>query len=323
MKSHPVEILNAVFTPMFEDESVNYERIPELFQHCIQTGSNGVFINGTTGECMSLSIQERQKLVEAWVEYRNQTERPDFKIVVHVGSCNLLETAQMAEHAQASGVDGISMVPTFYFRPQTLEDLVKQCEYVAAAAADTPFYYYNIPSLTGVDFPLIDFLELASKRIPNFAGLKNSFTNVVDYQHCLHYAKEKYSLYWGTDEVFMMLYTAGNRRYVGSTYNYMASIYHKMLDAYHRADFKTVTSLEGEADAIYRVLLRHNGISAGKEIMRFIGVDCGPVRRPLKGFTKSESDTLLSSLKETTFFQHAPEKKVAANYSNTPVMNKR
>lgn len=313
MKALHVEILNAVFTPMFADGSINYSRIPALFENCVDSGAKGIFLNGTTGECMSLSVSERLQLVEKWVEYRRDIERPDFKIFVHVGSCNLYETVQMAEHAQMHGVDGIAMVAPFYFRPKTLEDLVEQCEYVAAAAPETPFYYYNIPSLTGVDFPLIGFLEMASNRIPNFAGLKNSSTDIVDYQHCIHFAKENYALYWGTDEAFMMLYAAGNRHYVGSTYNYMSSIYQEMLKAHHAGDFKTVVELEGKADAIYKILLQYNGISAGKEIMRFIGVDCGPVRKPLKGFTRPDRELFLQELKRTTFFHHIPKKNTAVS----------
>lgn len=304
MNLQSVEILNAVFTPMFGDGIINYNRIPDLFQHCINTGADGIFLNGTTGECMSLSVDERLKLVETWTAHRKKINRPDFKIFVHVGSCNLYETAHMAEHAQAHGVDGIAMVATFYFRPKTLEDLVEQCEYVAAAAPNTPFYYYNIPFLTGVNFPLLSFLEMASRRIPNFAGLKNSFTDIVEYQHCIHFAKENYSLYWGTDEAFMMLYAAGNRQYVGSTYNYMGDIYRRMLKAHRDGDSKMVVTLEGEADAVYKIIGQHNAISAGKEIMRFLGVDCGVVRKPLKPFTKAESETLLQNLKATTFFNY-------------------
>ena len=103
MSSSNVEILNATFTPMHEDGAINYDRVPDLFQHCISTGANGIFLNGTTGECMSLSFAERLKLVEAWTEHRKAINRPDFKIFVHVGSCNLYETACMAEHAQSHG----------------------------------------------------------------------------------------------------------------------------------------------------------------------------------------------------------------------------
>lgn len=313
MKSQQIEILNAVFTPMFADGSINYSQVPELFEHCLQTGAQGIFLNGTTGECMSLSVQERQQLVETWIEYRKQVNRPDFKIFVHVGSCNLYETAQMAEHAQSQQVNGIAMVPTFYFRPKTLNELIEQCEFVAAAASQTPFYYYNIPSLTGVDFPMIKFLEMAIQRIPNFAGLKNSFSNVVDYQHCIHYAQDNYAMYWGSDEAFMMLYTAGNRHYVGSTYNYMSNVYNKMLKAFHAGDFENLIALEKEADDIYKVILQYHGVSSGKEIMRLIGVDCGPVRKPLNAFNQAESETLLRKLKETTFFRHSITKNTAVS----------
>lgn len=311
MKSPHVEILNAVFTPMFADGAIDYSKIPALFEHCINTGAQGIFLNGSTGECMSLSLQERLQLTEAWISQRKQTDHLNFKIFVHVGSCNLNEAAQMASHAEEQGVDGIAMVSTFYFRPKTLEDLVEQCQYVASAAPNTSFYYYNIPALTDVDFPISSFLEMASSRIPNFAGLKNSSNDVVEYQHCLHSAKENHSLYWGSDEAFMMLYAAGNRHYVGSTYNYMNGLYQKMLNAHIQRDKATTSTLEKEADAIYQIMAPYNGISVGKEIMRYIGIDCGPVRRPLKALTKADSEVLFQKLKKTALLQYATNNKSA------------
>lgn len=300
MLRYNVQILPAVFTPMFDDGSVHYARVDSLYQHCIESGFTGIFLNGTTGECMSLSTEERKKLVEAWVACRKKHDNPEFKVFVHVGASNLYEVAEMAEHAQAQGADGIAMVPTFYFRPKTLSELIEQCKYVAAAAPDVPYYYYNIPSMTGVNFPLTAFLEKAIREIPTFAGLKNSFNDLVDYQQCLHAAKDNYALYWGTDEVFMMVYVAGNRNYVGSTYNYMGGIYLKMLEAFHSGNFERLATLEGEATDIYRVLGDYNSLIAGKEIMGHIGVDCGPVRRPLKNLKASDSATLLDRIQKTT-----------------------
>ncbi|MEO5600527.1 MAG: dihydrodipicolinate synthase family protein [Cyclobacteriaceae bacterium] len=305
MSVYNVQILPAVFTPMFDDGSINYSRIEDIFKRCVQSKLNGIFLNGTTGECMSLNVAERQKLVELWMACRKKNNHPDFKIVVHIGSANLYEAAQMAEHAQVEGADGIAMVPTFYFRPKTLEDLIDQCKFVAGAAPQVPFYYYNIPSLTGVNFPLISFLEKAVKQIPSFAGLKNSFNDLVDYQQCLHFSKDDYDMYWGTDEVFMMVYAAGNRHYVGSTYNYMSGIYFKMLDAFHAANFEKLITLEGEANAIYTILNDYNALIAGKEVMRHIGIDCGPVRKPLKNLNAKDNTSLLSRLQNTSFFDFA------------------
>lgn len=309
MLRYNVQVLPAVFTPMFDDGSVHYARVDVLYQRCIESGFKGIFLNGTTGECMSLSTEERKRLVEAWVLCRKKHNNPDFKIFVHIGSSNLYEATEMAEHAQAQGADGIAMVPTFYFRPKNLSELLDQCKYVASAAPEVPYYYYNIPSMTGVNFPLTSFMEHAIREIPTFAGLKNSFNDLVDYQQCLHSAGDKYAMYWGTDEVFMMVYAAGNRHYVGSTYNYMGDIYVKMLEAYHAGNFERLSTLEAEATGIYRILNDYNSLIAGKEIMRHIGVDCGPVRRPLRNLRPSDSAALLDRIQKTTLFDFALKEK--------------
>lgn len=310
MSVYNVQILPAVFTPMYDDGSLNYTRTEALYQRCFQCGFKGIFLNGTTGECMSLSIDERQKLVEAWMDCRKKNNDPAFKIFVHVGSNNLYEAAHMAEHAQAQGADGIAMVPTFYFRPKTLEDLIDQCKFVAGAAPEVPFYYYNIPSLTGVNFPLISFIEAAATQIPSFSGLKNSYHDLVDYQQCIHFAKDNYALYWGTDELFMEVYAAGNRHYVGSTYNFMGGLYLKMLDAYHSCNFEKLATLQKDANGIFKILNHYNSLIAGKEVMRHIGIDCGPVRKPLKNLNAVERTSLFSSLQKTAFFDFALAKKV-------------
>jgi N-acetylneuraminate lyase len=303
MSRNNVHILPAVFTPMYDDGSICYPRVESLYQRCVSSGFKGIFLNGTTGECMSLSAEERKKIVEAWMACRKKHDRADFKVFVHIGSSNLREAAEMAEHAQAQAADAIAMVPTFYFRPKTLADLVDQCKYVASAAPEVPFYYYNIPSMTRVNFPLISFMEAAIREIPTFSGLKNSFNDLIDYQRCIHYAKDDYSMYWGTDEVFMMVYAAGNRHYVGSTYNFMGELYFRMLDAYYSGNFEKLTTLGAEATNIYNILNDHNSLVAGKEIMRYVGVDCGPVRKPLKNLKPAESIALLDRLKKTSFFE--------------------
>jgi len=303
MLRYNVQILPAVFTPMFDDGSINHAKVAALYQHCVESGFRGIFLNGTTGECMSLSTQERKALVESWTSARDKARNKEFKIFVHVGCANLYEAAEMAEHAQAHGANGIAMVPTFYFRPKNINDLIEQCKYVASAAPEVPFYYYNIPSLTGVNFPLTSLMEHAIREIPTFSGLKNSFNDLVDYQQCLHSSKGAYPLYWGTDEVFMMVYAAGNRNYVGSTYNFMGDIYEKMLDCYHAGNFEKLTTIQAEATAIYTILGEYNSLIAGKEIMRHIGLDCGPVRRPLRNLKSSERTSLVEKLQKTTFFE--------------------
>src|SRR5690606_27020572 len=107
MLRYNVQILPAVFTPMFDDGSVHYARVDALYQRCIESGFKGIFLNGTTGECMSLSMTERKKILETWVQTKKKNNNDSFKIFAHVGSSNLMEASEMAEHAQSQGVDGI------------------------------------------------------------------------------------------------------------------------------------------------------------------------------------------------------------------------
>lgn len=310
MSRYNVQILPAVYTPMHDDGSINYASIDALYQHSVKSGFNGIFLNGTTGECISLSKDERQQILDAWITQRKNDTNKQLSIFAHVGSGNLYEAAELAEHAQSKDVEGIAMVPTFYFRPTSLDDLIDQCRYIASAASQTPFYFYNIPGLTGVNFPLPRFVEAAAKEIPTFAGLKNSFNNLIDYQQCLQLENNSHTMYWGTDELFMMVYAAGNRHYVGSTYNYMGSAYFQMLDAYHEGNMEKMLRLQTETMRIYKILNEYNSLIAGKAIMRHIGIDCGPVRRPLRRLSDQAESTLLEHLRQTMLFDFADHEAV-------------
>ena len=304
MFSTDVEILIAPFTPMHGDESIHYQLIESLFDYYTTLGVKGVFINGTTGECMSLSTEERMLILEEWVKAKNQQLKNPFDLFAHVGSCNLKESVRMAEHAESLGINGVAMVSPFYFKPGSVRELVSQCAFVASAAPKTPFYYYNIPYYTGVQFPLLEFCKLAYKKIPNFAGIKSSHNNTTEYLQCMLFAKNKFTMYWGIDENFINLYAAGNISFIGSTYNYMLPIYQKMVEAFKQKKQKKFFWMQKTAFKIYDVLSKYEGIPAGKEMMSFIGLDCGPVRLPLKKIDLSEKENILKALTKSGYFNH-------------------
>ena len=94
------------------------------------------------------------------------------------------------------------MAPSF-FRPSTVEQLVDFCAQIAEAAPGLPFYYYHFPAMTGVDFPMIDFLKGASRRIPNLKGIKFTHENLMDYNRCLHFEKDRFQILFGRDEMLL------------------------------------------------------------------------------------------------------------------------
>ena len=109
----------------------------------------------------------------------------------------------------------------------------------------------------------------------------------------------------------MMVYAGGNRHYVGSTYNFMSNLYLRMLDAYYACNFEKLTTLEAEATSIYQVLNDYHSLVAGKEIMKQLGIDCGPVRKPLRNLTSEQKKEMVERLRKTTLFELSNKEKKA------------
>ena len=144
------------------------------------------------------------------------------KVVVHVGSNCLADARALAAQGNELGVAAVAMLAPSYFKPKTVESLVECCAHVAAAAPGTPFYFYDIPSMTGVSFPMVDFLELAADRIPTLAGLKFTNPDLTTFQRILRVRGGRFDVLWGTDEYLLAALTLGGRGAVGSTYNLAA-----------------------------------------------------------------------------------------------------
>ena len=149
-------IIAATYAPMHTNGLLNTDVIVEYGRYLMSNGVSGAFVNGSTGDFVSLSTSERMKLIEAWTALREQ----GFYVINHVGHTNLREAQELALHS-ADMVDATAALPPFYFRPKTVDELVHYCAEIASAAPDIPFYYYHIPVLTRVNLPMLAFLDTA------------------------------------------------------------------------------------------------------------------------------------------------------------------
>ena len=139
----------------------------------------------------------------------------------------------------AAGTLGLSAISTLapsYFKPRTLADLIDWCAAIAAEAPALPFYYYDIPSMTGVSFPIELFLVEAPARIPTLAGVKFTNPDLVSYRRSLDAAAGRFDLPWGMDEALLAALATGARGGVGSTYNLAHPLYVGLRDAFGRGD---------------------------------------------------------------------------------------
>jgi N-acetylneuraminate lyase len=158
-------IVAATHTPFTSDGALNLAAIDRQAEHFLQQHVETVFVGGTTGESHSLSLDERLALAQRWSDACRGT---NLKLVVHVGSNCLADTRTLAAQADKLRATAISALSPSYFKPKTLSVLLDCCVEVARAAPSTPFYFYDIPSMTGVQFSMPDFVAQASDRIPTF-----------------------------------------------------------------------------------------------------------------------------------------------------------
>lgn len=294
-------LIAASFTPMKIDRSINLALIPELYESFKQNNIGGVFINGSTSEGLSLTTKERMKVTEAW----SNAISDDFKLLVHVGHAALQDARVLAEHAAlCSSVSGISTVGPFYQKPNSVSELVDFCKEIAKSASEIPFYYYHIPEITGVDFPMIDFLKRASDEIPTLAGIKFSNHDFIDYSQCRQYANEHYDLMFGTDELLSCGLMLGAKGFIGSTYNLFPHLYHQIIDAFEQNDIGQVQQLQRKSMEYVRIIGHYGFGGAAKGVMKLLDLDCGPARLPFQTINKKQLNQLENELTNKGFFEY-------------------
>lgn len=270
-------LVAATHTPFHSDGSLNLSTVERQADHLMNAGINTVFISGTTGESHSLSLSERRALTQRWMDVTSTSE---LRVVVHVGGNCLADVCDLAAQAQSCGAAGISALSTSYFKPRSVPDLVSCCAQIAGAAPDLPFYYYDIPSFTGVNQSMPDFLHQASERIPNLTGIKFTNPDGMMFQQCLYHDSGRYDILWGTDECLLAGLALGARGAVGSTYNFAAPLYNRLIAAFTAGDLKLARLEQKRSVEMIARIASIGYMVAAKAVMKMLGVDVGPARLP-------------------------------------------
>ena len=157
--------------------------------------------------------------------------------------------------------------------------------------------------MTGVSLPTADFLRAAQHKIPNLAGVKFTFENLMDFAESTRLDDGRFDVVFGRDEILVAGLALGAKGAIGSTYNFAAPVYNRILKAFAQGDLATAQTEQARANAMISVFIRFGGLTAGKSIMRLIGLDCGPVRLPLRSLSKAQESELRVELEKVGFFE--------------------
>ena len=257
-----------------------------------------MFVTGTTGECHSLTGEERVAIYDAWAD---AAPAHGLAVIGHVGGNSIEDACMLARRARDHRFAAISTLPPSYFKPASLGDLVDWCARIAAEAADLPFYYYDIPSMSGVSFPIEQLLIEAPPRIRNFAGVKFTNLDLVSYRRSLDVAGDRFDLPWGTDEALLAALATGARGAVGSTYNWAPKLYVNLIDAFTRGDVVEARRLQSISIAMIDAIAATGFMGTAKALMCRLGVPVGAARTPLSNPSPAQIDALRSRLNDLGF----------------------
>lgn len=286
----------APFTGFDSEGNLDLGKVSLQQEFYKDNGITGCFVSGTTGEGSALTFDEKVALYKEWAKYSEE----NFALIGFVGGTSVRECRQLAVEARKAGLDAVAMTAPYYQKAANVKDLAATLAEVASAVPDLPFFYYHIPCLTNVNFPMYDLLVEMDKCIPNLGGIKYTFENMMDYQLCLYYKDHKYNIMWGRDEMLLEALAIGANTFIGSTYGYNAPIYNEIIRAFNEGDLKKAADLQYEANVLITFLGKY-GNGAGKAFMKAAGLDLGPVRRPFRNLTDEEYARFEKEIKEAGF----------------------
>jgi N-acetylneuraminate lyase len=291
-------LVAAAHTPFNPDSSLNLAAVEKQATHFLRNNVKVAFIGGSTGESHSLVTEERRLLAERWLEVARGTE---LRVIVHVGSNSVADAAALAAHAHKIGASAISALAPSYFKPKSVAELINCCAAITAAAPSTPFYFYDIPALTGVNLSMPDFLAQGRKKVPCLAGIKWTNADLYAYQLCQHVPGD-FDLPWGNDEYMLAALALGATSAVGSTYCFAAPVYHRLMRAFAAGDLVTARKEQFHSVQLVKLLAGYGYMGAAKATMKIIGVDVGPARLPNTNLTPEQVRELREQLETLGFF---------------------
>ena len=277
-------VIPAFYACYDENGQVSVERTKKLARHLVDKGVKGLYVGGSSGECIYLEKEERMATLEAVME----EVKGECTIIAHVACNNTQESQQLAAHAEKLGVDAIASIPPIYFR---LPDyaIAQYWNDISAAAPNTDFIIYNIPQLAGVALSVNLFKEM--RKNPRVIGVKNSSMPTQDIQGFVEAGGENCVVFNGPDEQFIAGRAIGACGGIGGTYAAMPELFLKMDELVKEGKFVEAQPIQHEVNGIIADLCSCRGhmYAVIKKVLEINeGLQLGSVHKPMVGVCEAD-----------------------------------
>ncbi len=282
-------IFPAFYACYDSEGNVSTQATKDFVEYLIGKGVSGLYVGGSSGECIYLSVEERKQTLEAVME----VAKGRIAIIAHVACNNTKDSQELARHAESFGVDAIAAIPPIYFRlPERA--IAKYWNDISDAAPNTDFVIYNIPQLAGVALTLSLFDEMLKN--PRVIGVKNSSMPIQDIQMFKRQAainNKEVVVFNGPDEQFVGGRIIGADGGIGGTYGVMPELFVKLNSLIESGDFENAGKLQDDIDEVIYTMCSANGnmyAVAKAALKKLSGLDLGGVRAPLLNLSDEDND---------------------------------
>lgn len=268
-------VIPAFYACYDENGEVSPERVRALTSYLMDSGVKGVYVCGSSGECIYQSKEERKLVLENVVD----EAKGRLTIIAHVACNNTADSMELAAHAQSLHVDAIASIPPIYFHlPERA--IAKYWNDISSAAPNTDFIIYNIPQLAGVALTMPLLREMLKN--PRVIGVKNSSMPVQDIQMFKDAGGDDCIVFNGPDEQFISGLLIGAQGAIGGTFGVMPQLFLKAAEFLKNGELEAARCLQYDINRIiYKICSCEASMYAAiKGILRRGGLDIGSVRAP-------------------------------------------
>lgn len=269
-------IFPAFYACYDESGEVSEERTRSLCEYLFEKGVAGLYVGGSSGECIYQSLEERK----ATLKYVADSLKGKLTLIAHVGAPSTRESVVLAKYAEELGYDALSAIPPIYFKLP--ESSIYKYWTEIMNAAELPFIIYNIPQTTGYSLSLNLFNRLLENR--KVMGIKNSSMPAMDIERFKAAGGEDFIVFNGPDEQYISGRLIGADSGIGGTYGVMPELFLMAEEFVSTGQFLKAREIQRDINDIIIALCSLNGsmYSAIKEVLKLRGVDIGSVRGPLE-----------------------------------------
>lgn len=269
-----------------EKGNVSPARVRALTQYHIDKGVKGVYVGGSSGECIYQSVEDRKITLENVMT----VAKGKLTVIAHVACNNTKDSVELAAHAERLGVDAIASIPPIYFHLPEYA-IAAYWNAMSQAAPNTDFIIYNIPQLAGTALTMSLYKEMLKN--PKVIGVKNSSMPVQDIQMFKAEGGDDILVFNGPDEQYISGRAIGAEGGIGGTYGVMPELFLKMEQLSSDGNLSEARKVQYAVnDIIYKMCSAHGNMYAViKEILRINeNLDLGSVRLPLEALNEADKE---------------------------------